>query len=48
MDSERSALLHELALAENEKATDAQNARLSALADMSWALLTGKEFMFNH
>jgi hypothetical protein len=47
-DGERSALLDELALAESEKATDVENARLSALADMSWALLTGKEFMFNH
>jgi hypothetical protein len=47
-DSERSALLSELASAEGEKAVSAEDSRMSALVDMSWALLTGEEFMFNH
>ena len=47
-DRERSALLSELASAENEKVAGAGDSRLSALVDMSWALLTGEEFMFNH
>jgi hypothetical protein len=37
-----------LASAEQEKVTGEDDARRAALIDMSWALLTGEEFMFNH
>jgi len=47
-DDERSALLHELASAEGEKVAGVDDSRRAALEDMSWALLTGEEFMFNH
>ena len=47
-DSERSRLLHELASAEGEKIAGVDDPRRAALVDMSWALLTGEEFMFNH
>jgi len=47
-DSERQALLHALASAEQEKITGVDDTRRAALIDMSWALLTSKEFMFNH
>jgi hypothetical protein len=47
-DGERSALLQALASAEKEKVTGEDDARRAALIDMSWALLTGEEFMFNH
>lgn len=47
-DSERSTLLHELASAESEKIAGVDDPRRAALVDMSWALLTGEEFMFNH
>jgi Protein of unknown function (DUF1553)/Protein of unknown function (DUF1549)/Bacterial Ig-like domain (group 2) len=47
-DSERSELLHALDAAEREKTAGADDPRRSALIDMSWALLTGEEFMFNH
>jgi hypothetical protein len=45
---ERTALLHALDSAEHEKTADVDDARRMALADMSWALLTGEEFMFDH
>ena len=47
-DDERRALLHELASAEGEKIAGVNDSRRAALVDMSWALLTGEEFMFNH
>jgi hypothetical protein len=47
-DDERRALLHELASAEGEKIAGVDDSRRAALVDMSWALLTGEEFMFNH
>jgi hypothetical protein len=47
-DDERRALLHELASAEGEKMAGVDDSRRAALLDMSWALLTGEEFMFNH
>jgi hypothetical protein len=47
-DGERSALLQALASAEKEKIAGEDDARRAALIDMSWALLTGEEFMFNH
>jgi hypothetical protein len=47
-DTERSMLLNDLALAEQEKSQAKDDQRRAALIDMSWALLTSKEFMFNH
>ena len=47
-DSERSALVQALAAAEREKIAGVDDPRRAALVDMSWALLTSKEFMFNH
>jgi len=47
-DSERSALVKGLASAEQEKIAGVDDPRRAALIDMSWALLTSKEFMFNH
>ena len=47
-DAERTALLDALQSAEREKSSVADDPRRSALIDMSWALLTGEEFMFDH
>jgi hypothetical protein len=47
-DAERSMLLNDLTLAEQEKMQGVDDQRRAALIDMSWALLTSKEFMFNH
>ncbi len=47
-DSERSALARTLDSAEHEKIAGVDDPRRVALIDMSWALLTGEEFMFNH
>ena len=47
-DVERTALLDALQTAEREKSSGADDPRRSALIDMSWALLTGEEFMFDH
>jgi hypothetical protein len=47
-DSERSALLHALDSAEHERIAGVDDSRRAALIDMSWALLTGEEFMFSH
>jgi hypothetical protein len=47
-DSESSALVKALASAEREKIAGVDDSRRAALIDMSWALLTSKEFMFNH
>jgi hypothetical protein len=47
-DSERTALLEALASAEKENTAGIDDPRRAAWMDMSWALLTGKEFMFNH
>jgi len=46
--SERSALVDGLAAAEREQIADVDDPRRAALTDLSWALLTSKEFMFNH
>jgi hypothetical protein len=46
--SERAALLEGLASAEKEKTAGIDDSRRAAWIDMSWALLTGKEFMFNY
>src|ERR1039457_3994428 len=47
-DAERMPLLDALASAEQQEIAGANDLRRAALIDMSWALLTGKEFMFNH
>jgi len=47
-DAERSSLVKGLAAAEQEKIAGVDDPRRAALIDMSWALLTSKEFMFNH
>lgn len=46
--SERTELVNGLQAAEQQKVPGVQNPRRAALVDMSWALLTGEEFMFNH
>jgi hypothetical protein len=47
-DSERRSLLDALASAGREKIAGVDDPRRAALIDFSWALLTSKEFMFNH
>jgi hypothetical protein len=47
-DAERSTLLHALDAAEHEIIPGIEDSRRAALIDMSWALLTGEEFMFDH
>jgi len=47
-ETERSNLVQALASAEQEKLMGVDDPRRAALIDMSWALLTSKEFMFNH
>jgi len=46
--AETSGLVQGLAEAEKEKVPGADESRRAALIDMSWALLTSKDFMFNH
>ena len=46
--SERSALIEALASAEQQKTPGVDDPRQAALRDMTWSLLTGQEFMFNH
>jgi Protein of unknown function (DUF1553)/Protein of unknown function (DUF1549)/Bacterial Ig-like domain (group 2) len=47
-DSERSILVHTLDSAEHERIVGVEDSRRITLIDMSWALLTSEEFMFNH
>jgi hypothetical protein len=47
-EAERTALLHALASAEQERTVGVNDPRRQALTDLLWALLTGKEFMFDH
>jgi hypothetical protein len=47
-DSERTALVDELASAEQQKVPGVTDTRRAALNDMAWAMLTSEEFMFNH
>lgn len=47
-ESERSALVKALAKAEQQKVAGVDDPRRAALMDMSWAMLTSEEFMFNH
>jgi hypothetical protein len=46
-EAERTALLDALQSADHDKGSGADSRR-AALIDMSWGLLTGKEFMFDH
>ena len=46
--AERTTLLRALDTAEHEQSSNGDDARRTALIDMSWALLTGEEFMFDH
>jgi hypothetical protein len=46
--TERTTLLRALDTAEHEQSSNRDDARRTALIDMSWALLTGEEFMFDH
>ena len=47
-ESERAALVEALASAEEQKTADVGDSRRAAIIDMSWAMLTSEEFMFNH
>ena len=47
-DAERTELLHALDSAELQNIAGVDDPRRAALIDMSWALLTGEEFMFDH
>lgn len=47
-EAEHTELLRDLASAEQERAVGGGDSRRQALVDMSWALLTGEEFMFDH
>jgi len=49
-DAERKALMAALDEAEKETAADAleRDSRRKPLEDLMWAMLTGKEFLFNH
>ena len=47
-ESERAALVKALEAAEQQKTPGVDDPRRAALVDMSWALLTSEEFMFNH
>ena len=47
-ESERSSLLQALSSAEQDRVVGADDPRRQALVDMTWALLTSKEFMFDH
>ncbi|MFZ0745471.1 MAG: DUF1549 domain-containing protein [Terracidiphilus sp.] len=47
-EAERTTLLKALDSAEQQKIAGVEDARRAALIDMSWALLTGEEFMFDH
>lgn len=47
-ETERSAILYDLASAEQGRPSNGDDPRRQALIDMSWAFLTGEEFMFDH
>ncbi len=47
-DSERKALVDGLKSAEEQEGQTPEAARRAALNDLSWAMLTSEEFMFNH
>jgi hypothetical protein len=48
VEAERAALLSALREAQSKKVEGVVNPRRAALTDMTWALLTSKEFVFNH
>jgi hypothetical protein len=47
-DKERVALIGALQKAEMQNGQMAEEARRAALSDLTWAMLTSEEFMFNH
>jgi Protein of unknown function (DUF1549)/Protein of unknown function (DUF1553)/Bacterial Ig-like domain (group 2) len=47
-DAERAGLVKALGAAEQQKTPGVDDPRRAALVDMTWALLTSEEFMFNH
>jgi hypothetical protein len=47
-DAESSTLTQAISVAEKQKVAGVDDPRGAALVDLSWALLTSKEFMFNH
>jgi hypothetical protein len=47
-DKERSALVGALNSAEQQKGQTADDTRRAVLNDLTWAMLTSEEFMFNH
>ena len=48
VEAERTALLNALREAQSKHVEGVSNPRRAALTDMTWALLTSKEFVFNH
>ena len=48
VEAERASLLSALREAQSKKVEGVVNPRRAALTDMTWALLTSKEFVFNH
>ncbi len=47
-DNERKALVNALKSAEQQNGVTNQDTRRAALNDLTWAMLTSEEFMFNH
>jgi hypothetical protein len=47
-EAERAALLNALREAQSKQVEGVSNPRRAALTDVTWALLTSKEFVFNH
>ena len=47
-EAERAALVKALGSAEQQKVPGVDDPRRAALVDMTWAMLTSQEFMFNH
>jgi len=47
-EAERMALVKALGSAEQQQVPGVDNPRRAALVDMTWAMLTSQEFMFNH
>ena len=47
-EAERAALLNALREAQSKQVEGVSNPRRAALPDVTWALLTSKEFVFNH
>jgi hypothetical protein len=46
--AEQQVLVNHLRTAEMQKVQDVVDPRRAALSDLAWAMLTSKEFMFDH